>query len=356
MPGQPPIHLFHHTFARGGGMERYALDISRGLKEAGRKVIFHCIKLDSALAAELGIETVHYKVAGFPRKLRDYRFFCKVARAAPALEGVQISLCRLKVRDAVTCGGTHCGYISKMRRLTGPFDLIQIWMEREGYRAARQVVAHSRLCAGEIAEHYRIPKEKIAVLHPPVGAQFSAPKTPAQRSEIRRQFGLPEDKTVFLFPSTGHKRKGLGPVVQALAGFQDRLVLAIAGKPPGRYSAPFVRHLGYVGDMRNAYAAADFTMLGSFYEPFGLVGIESILSGTKLVFEKNAGCLEVIKPAAAFTFSVADPESIRRAVTAAINQARKKEHFLDDPRASLDYDPDVALHVRKLLQLAGEKT
>lgn len=355
MPSQATIHLFHHTFAKGGGMERYALDISQGMVSAGRKVIFHCYKLDAALAAETGIEARKYPVMRFPRKLQDYRFFCKIAAVAPALEGTQISLCRLKVRDAVTCGGTHKGFLSKMGKFTGPFDMLQIWMEREGYQAAKQVVAHSRLCGGEIAELYGISKDKIAVLHPPVSAQFSLQKSQFERLHIRRKFGLPDNKTVLLFPSTGHKRKGLGPVIEALGGYSDRIVLAVAGNPLGKFTAPFVRHLGYVDDMRNAYAAADFTMLGSFYEPFGLVGIESILSGTKLVFEKKAGCVEVLKPDAAFTFSVHDPGSIRKAVDAAIKQAKEWQHFITDPRAVLSYDHGVAHHVKELLQLAGER-
>ena len=54
--------------------------------------------------------------------------------------------------------------------------------------------------------------------------------------------------------------------------------------------------------MPELYQAADFTIMASQYEPFGLIGLESILSGTPVIFSENMGCLEVLKTNLAIHF------------------------------------------------------
>jgi glycosyltransferase involved in cell wall biosynthesis len=156
---------------------------------------------------------------------------------------------------------------------------------------------------------------------------------------------------VFLFPSMGHSRKGLKPFCQALAGMklQRDLLVAVAGKPADG-SWPFVRNLGYVDDMVSAYRAADFTALASLYEPFGLVGPESLACGTRVVFEDQMGCLPAIRPEYAFTFSVWDAGSIRKAVERAVAWARAGGHHFEKLTDGLRYDPSADAHAQALLQ------
>lgn len=347
-PG-PPIQLVHHTFARGGGMERYALTLIDGLHAAGCPVEVHCRQADEALAREKRVALHRLPAGQFPRRLRQFRFFRRVARDLPAAAGWQIALTRVPVRDAIVCGGTHRGYLQRARKRAGPFDRLEIWMETAAYRAARLVISHSHLCTGELRELYRVPAEKIVTLHPPVDTSFAPPLDEAHRAALRRELGLPADRLVLLFPSTGHQRKGLHPICRALQPFADRVVVAVAGKPPRGLGGPLVQDLGYLQNMAAAYGAADFTLLGSYYEPFGLVGIESVLCGTRLIFERDIGCLEVVRPEAVLAFSVWDGDSIRRAVGAALALAATGRHRLSDPAAALTYDPGVAGHVRELL-------
>src|SRR5207248_9663075 len=72
------IHLFHHSFTRGGGKERYALLLASTFKAMGHPVIFHATFIEDALARARGIEVRKVSVARFPRKLIDYRFFRKL--------------------------------------------------------------------------------------------------------------------------------------------------------------------------------------------------------------------------------------------------------------------------------------
>ena len=332
-------------------MEQYALTLARGLKEAGCRVIFHCSSADPVLASEMGIEVREYPVPRLLKKLRPWHFCRQIERAGSELAGYQIALTRVKARDAVICGGTHRGYLRNSRKWTDPFDLFHLRLETQAYRFAKRIISHSHLCTDELMNLYGIPAERIVTLHPPVATSFVTSTNPDFRAECRQQLGLPADKVVFLFPSTGHKRKGLRPIFDAFQSFAGRAVLAVAGNPPRGLDAPFLVHLGYIQGMVKAYAAADFAILGSYYEPFGLVGVEAVMSGTRLVFEKTIGCLEVVKPEAVVPFSVWDSASIKRAIQNALDLAAAGTHKIADPLAALRYNPQVSHHVGELLKV-----
>jgi glycosyltransferase involved in cell wall biosynthesis len=331
-------------------MERHAATLAGSLVELGHRVVFYACRADPALAATLGVELKVLPVKRFPRKLQSFRFFRQVDRVRKLSEGSQITLTRVRVRDGVICGGTHLGYLKRARKLAGPYDWLQTWMETQAYAEARVVISHSDLCTDELVRWYKLPPAKIATLYPPVDDRFTPPLDEDQRTTYRRRLGLPLDKIVLLFPSMGHSRKGLQPVCEALKSLAEEVVLAVAGKSIGSAKWPFVQYLGYVEDMVQAYRAADFTILGSNYEPFGLVGPESILCGTRLIFEQNIGCLSAIKPEFVSTFSVWDPKSIRRAVADAVGLVRQGPHHIANPHAALRYDPSAAKHAEDLLR------
>jgi len=203
----------------------------------------------------------------------------------------------------------------------------------------------------ELVRHYGIDERKITLLYPPIdGARF-APVDPAARGALRAQLALPDDRAVFLLASTGHKRKGLDLLTEFFARTDLPATLVIAGRPMHGAIAN-VRHLGYREDIENVYRAVDFTVMASLYEPFGLVGVESVMCGTPVVLADDAGCAEVIRAPAQIPFTLARPESLGRAIASAIECWRLGTHRLDAPVAHLAYDPRVATHVEALLAIA----
>lgn len=339
-----PVHLFHHFYRTGGGIERYGRLLSSELIRRGFPVVFHIREIDDQLPAPPGVDLRLVRVGRFPRKLRDYFYFRAIRRMAPELSGVQFALTRVPARNGEVCGGTHRGYLREARRRAGPFDRLQFWMEHESYHYTRRIVSHSRLCTRELIELYRVPEARICTLHPPVDDHVFSPPLPGQREELRKRLQLPADVVVFAFPSSGHRRKGLYALIEAMRPFSARVCLAVAGKPP-ESAEPWVRYLGQLEAIADLYRAADFTAMASYYEPFGLVGVESVLCGTPLLFERRIGCLEVVKPAAAVTFDVRNGRSTEEAVARAIDFATAGRHRLHEPRAALDYDPSPEKHV-----------
>ena len=358
-PGE--VHLFAHNLKWGGGMERFGMDVSIGIRDLGREVQVHSRKVDPQVAEHLGVTIRRHRVWAFPRRLRTWTFSRRIGRLLPHLDGTQIALATVPARDAMVCAGTHRGYLRRTGRRPGLFDRLQIHVEHVSYHFPRHVVSFSKLCAEELTELYGVPAERITVLYPPIGTSFTPVASLEEKRGHRRTLGLPEDEIVILFPSTGHSRKGLDPICEALVGMSSPPILAIAGNPPGHRReglrmpdgrpAP-IRFLGYLKDMETAYRAADFTILGSHYEPFGMVGAESVLCGTGLIFEEGIGCLEVVDPAAVTTFSVRDRGSIQRAIAAAVERTRMGRHRVDDPSRALRYDPRPTSYARALLELA----
>jgi glycosyltransferase involved in cell wall biosynthesis len=112
-----------------------------------------------------------------------------------------------------------------------------------------------------------------------------------------------------------------------------------------------VRHLGYRSDIENVYRAVDFTVMASRYEPFGLVGVESVLCGTPVLLADDAGCAEVIRAPAQMPFTLARPESLGRAVAGAVDRWKAGSHRLAAPCELLGYDPRVSVHIDALLAL-----
>lgn len=344
----PQVAICHQVFRRAGGMEHYAIGLARSFRQLGWQVNVYAREADAELAAELGVEVCLLKKRALFRKLRDWQFQRFIETSMAGMRGLQIGLARVSVRDLSVCGGTHAGYLRATRKMRGPFDSLQLALERRAYSNARRVVSHSDLCTSELRRFYGVPAGRIQTVYPPVGSRFS----PGDARASRRALNLPEDKPVLLFPSMGHRRKGFDQLCRALADLDcEPPILAVAGKPvnSGRY--PFVFPLGYIQEMEVAYRAADFTVLGSSYEPFGLVGPESVLSGTRLLFDEKIGCLSAIEKSAVTTFQASDKTSVQGAIREALALYRAGKHRLDTPARHLLYNPDPVEHARTLIQL-----
>ncbi|MDR5771082.1 MULTISPECIES: glycosyltransferase family 4 protein [unclassified Caballeronia] len=346
------IGISANALKLSGGLERYAMDLVRGLAAAGfegrQKPAFFARKIDSSLPESKLVEAHRIKVSFLPGKLRDVYFSWALKRARnKARVDVLIGCNRVEGSEIAICGGTHIGFLRATGRREKRSDTRQIALERRQYRDARVIVAHSDMMRNELRGLYGIDERKIRVLYPPVdGARFAlADET--SRARLRERFGFKEDEIVLLFPSSSHERKGLPLIEKALGGAGLPIVIAVAGRAPEK-SAPNVRYIGYAKNIEDAYRAADFTILASSYEPFGLVGIESVMCGTPVIFPACIGCGDAIDESAKHVFKSGDADDLRRVVAAAIASRRRVSGN------AVRYDASVASHVNALLALAEE--
>ncbi|SEA55066.1 glycosyltransferase family 4 protein [Paraburkholderia sartisoli] len=356
------IGISSNALKHSGGLERYAMDVVRGLAAVGIEPVFFARRFDMSIPESRLVKPHRINVSFLPGKLRDSWFAWRLRRARRAEPvDVLIGCNRVDTSEIAICGGTHLGFLRATGRQARRSDRLQIALERRQYEQASVIVAHSKLMGDELHELYGIDEARISVLYPPVdGARF-APVDPQRRAELRRRFGFADDEIVLLFPSSSHERKGLPLIEAALLDTSLPVVVAVAGRPPERTSGR-VRYIGYVKNLEDAYRAADFTILASKYEPFGLVGVESVMCGTPVIFPSSIGCVDAIAAHAKFIF---EPDS-KSGLCAAIERA-VLQHRAERPQVSslmsgatsgsaspVLYDASVTSHVEALLALAKD--
>ena len=346
------LAISNHGLRNSGGIERYALTLVRGLHERGIRPVFAAKVFDETMPEYAWVDPVRVGMGIVPGKLRDFWFDWRLRALKRRAGWAPLIACnQTGAADIAICGSNHPAYLDAMGLRPGRIDRWKIALEREHLTAAHTVVAHSRRVGNEAVQHYGIDPGKVVLLYPPVDTErFSTVDEPT-RNALRARLGLPVDRAVFLLASTGHKRKGLELLSRFFADTDLPITLAIAGRPTSE-TVRNVRHLGYRSDMEDVYRAVDFTVMASVYEPFGLVGVESVLSGTPVLLSEHAGCAEVIRRPAQLPFLPEQPASLATAIEEAVGRWRGDQHRLNAPLDLLTYDPQVGVHVDALLGLA----
>jgi glycosyltransferase involved in cell wall biosynthesis len=347
----PALTITNHGLRNSGGIERYALTLVRGLHARGVRPTFIAKVFDSALPEYAWVRPIQVRMTGIPNKLRDLVFDWRIGRIKRRLGLFPLIACnQTHSADIAICGSVHPGYLAAMGQRASWSDGWRTRLEHRHLTNAQFVVAHSRRMADEAVLHHAIRREKIKLIYPPVDCERFHAVDARRRSALRNKFDLPADRAVFLLASTGHKRKGLDLLLEYFGNTPLPVCLAVAGRPvPG--APAHVRYLGYRNDIEDVFRAVDFTVVASRYEPFGLVGVESVLCGTPLVLADNVGCAEVIGAAAQLPFSLDHDGSLGSAITEAVQRWRDGTHRLKTPLACLRYDPSVAAHLDALLGL-----
>lgn len=126
--------------------------------------------------------------------------------------------------------------------------------------------------------------------------EFSMP-TPLNKSPFKIALGLPPNAFVVFYVGRPHLRKGFDLVLSVwartfveggacllLAGIERQDVARVLPEAPGN-----IWPLGYLGDLRPYYAAADVVVLPSEHEGFGYSLLEGAAMGCSLVASRIPG-------------------------------------------------------------------
>ncbi|MDO5059336.1 MAG: glycosyltransferase family 4 protein [Neisseria sp.] len=346
------IDIAINHFRPGGGMESYTFDLVRGLHRHGERLRVFAAHTDSSVPEYRLADVQRINQKMIPKKLRPF-FFTKQLERQRGRTPNKLIACNLSnFADVYVCGGNHLGYLQAMGQQPNLLDRLTIRRGRSNYATARKIMAHSGLMQRELETLYGVPSEKIRTVYPPADTARFFPQ-PERQAELRRRFGFAEEDTVFLFPSTGHKRKGLDLLADFFEHTDLPVKLAVAGSPLPR-PMKNVMELGFCREMPDLYRAADFTIMASLYEPFGLVGIESVLCGTRVVLADNMGCVEVLNDKAGFFFSRNAPETLHHAIEQAVALKQAGRHKIAEPLSAIDYAPDLESHITAMLAMLAD--
>lgn len=340
------IGIACHKLQYGGGMERYVIDLINGFSALNITMTCFAKKFDSSLPEYKKIIPISINTSWVPGKLRDQLYSYLLEKKRKKIDsGPLISVTRNACSQVAICGGTHIGFLKNTMKKTKMSDRLQIQLERQLYQNAQLIIAHSQLMAEELQQFYNIPISKIHVLYPPVDASRFYPAI--SKDALKKSLNLPLDKKIFLFPSSSHTRKGYNLLESYFSTSNLPIHLAVVGRPLPRISSN-ITYYGHHNDILPFYQAADFTIMASTYEPFGLVAIESIQSGTPIIVSNKLGASEVIDESVKLIFESGSLEDLDRV----IHQALTSDFcFMQDVQPLINYDFSLTTHCQKILNL-----
>ncbi|MGX2957006.1 glycosyltransferase family 4 protein [Ursidibacter sp. B-7004-1] len=338
------ISIACFKFKKGGGSERYVLDIINGFYQQGVKCNVYSTYFDSQLEEYKLITPKKINLSFIPKKLR-LPFLSNFIKKHKQSDEVILSMSHT-YNDITICGGQHKGYLRAINKRPTFIDKFKIANEQKCFEQAKLIIAHSDLMKNELVELYNIDQEKIKVIYPPVDTEKFYTISNSERDKLRKKLGFLENEIIYLFPSTGHYRKGFQELKQFFEKTDLPIKLVVVGSPIEETKN--ICYLGYRNDMPELYRAADFTIMASIYEPFGLVGIESILSGTPIIFSKNMACLETLNDDLNLSFIRNDKFSLENVIAQSIKYKERNKHRILEPYKILNYNPTLTNHIHKL--------
>ena len=256
----------------------------------------------------------------------------------------------------VICGGTHPGFLKATGKKKSFFDRLVLPFEKTSYEEAKCVVAHSPLVEQEILTYYSVPREKLFFIPPPVDLDVFDPKNTSsgETGSARSLSSFPQlkGKTIFLFVSSSHARKGFNLLEEYFEKTDLPVALAVAGRPIPKKNYRNICYVGYEKNMAPLYSQADFSILASTYEPFGLVPIESLCMGVPVVISENLGCKDYISPEVKEEFNPFSIGSLDVSIRNCLkHKSSMQERAKELPSEKFLVDFSLKKHIKKLIQV-----
>jgi glycosyltransferase involved in cell wall biosynthesis len=298
-----------------GGAERTALELAAGLVQRGHRALVAAQGGRMAEAwREAGAE--HIALALASRNpltvLANARALARVIRE----EGVDLVHARSRApawAAWLACRATGARFVTTYHGAYG-----ESWPGKRLYNAVMvrgAVIAPSAYIARLVAERYRLPAERIAIVHDGIDVAAFAPEavTPERRRALARAWGLPDGARIVLAVARLSPIKGQRLLIEAfarppLAG-RAGLALVLAGGDDGHagYRAELeslararglerrVRLVGHCSDVPAALALADVAVQPSAVpEAFGRAAVEAQLMGVPAVATALGAAPEVV--------------------------------------------------------------
>jgi D-inositol-3-phosphate glycosyltransferase len=177
---------------------------------------------------------------------------------------------------------------------------------------ADRIVAANVVERAELLRDYAAHPSRIATI--PCGVDTDL-FTPGDRAEARQRLGL-DDRPVLLWVGRMAPIKGLDTLLDTVArlreGGQDMRLLVVGGdadEPTSGHEISLrhrIARLGLVDSVRfvgpqpqsvlpRYYAAADLTVLPSYYESFGMVALEAMACGSPVIASRVGGLITTIR-------------------------------------------------------------
>ena len=308
------IALVRKNFSpKGGGGERYSVDLARALRDFGHEVHVFAHRYEPMK----GIYFHNVAVPLKPFGLQNWTFAQNVRLAVSINEfDIVNGLSQVYPQDIYHLGdGIHKHWLS-VRRLTifghlydkvSPRHRVLLHLEKKIFSPGnyKRIIASSELCKQHAMNYYNVPPQLIDVIFCGVNFDIFNSSVRNKGGQLRTSLGIGAEAIVVLFVGMNYERKGLDTLLQAVARlrYKEKYRLLVVGKGNiPRYQRLAQRlglqeitiFCGFQEEMPPFYGAADIFVLPSYYDPFGYVCLEAMACGLPVITTRETGASELI--------------------------------------------------------------
>ncbi len=308
------IVVKEHIAAKGG-LERYAVTLSKGLASRGHEVHVYANRWD--LDDSLIFHYVPYirwlsvlKVLTFPANARKHLkkdSFDLVYSLTPLYpvdiyrvgEGIHADVLRARFP----------GSLKRFLKLLNPKHRLILRIERKLFSPGnfRAIITNSKSVKERLSAVYNVPSARVSVIYNGYDDKLFNPDKKTFSAVVRKANGIKADEKVILFAANDFKRKGLGFLLEALSLLAKRGVLPkllVVGadrvEPYKREAeklgiAARVAFAGHVPDIERYYGASDIFVLPTLYDPFSNACLEAFGTGVPVITTAQNGFSELIE-------------------------------------------------------------
>jgi len=201
----------------------------------------------------------------------------------------------------------------------------------------RAVICNSRMVADEVTAEYGVAAEKLHVIYNGVDLQrFNRQNLLTHRESLRNQHAIPQEAPLILYVGSGYQRKGVTPLLKAMAQPDLRAAgawLAVVGadKHLERYKqlaeslkvADRVVFAGAQKEVAPWYSAADVFALPTQYDPCPNAALEALAAGLPTLTSPTCGVAELTTdPLAGAVVSPQEPQEMAKALMRLLEATR----------------------------------
>jgi UDP-glucose:(heptosyl)LPS alpha-1,3-glucosyltransferase len=308
------IALVRKDFSpKGGGGERYSVDLARGLRDSGHEVHVFAHRYKPMRGVSFHSVAVPLKPFG----LQNWLFAQNVRHALSKNEfDIVNGISQIYPQDIYRLGdGIHKHWLTvrRPRMFSHLYDKISprhrllLHLEKKIFSPGnyKRIIANSELCKQHAIDYYKVPPQLVDVIFCGVNFTMFNSSVRNEGAQLRTSLGIGREPIVVLFVGTNYERKGLDTVLQGISRlrYKQKYRLLVVGKGNiPRYQRlaqklglqEITVFCGYQEHMPPFYGAADIFVLPSYYDPFGNVCLEAMACGLPVITTRETGVSELM--------------------------------------------------------------
>jgi len=332
----------------GGGVERGTIDVAAAVVKAGGKATVvsaggHMVReLERAGAKHIAMRVDSKNAVTMWRNVRPLAALIESA-------GVDLVHARSRAPAWSARAAARRGGVPFVTTFHGTYNFSN-WFKKR-YNAIMgsgdRVIAISEFIADHVKTHYRVPADRIEVIHRGVDLDIFAPQAvPVPRIlAMAERWRLPDGVPVLMLPGRLTRWKGQTVFLDALARIGEAECMGvIVGGDQGRTSyreeleerikalglESRVRLVGDTNDMAAAFMLADIVVSASTDpEAFGRIVVEAQAMGRPVIASNHGAASEtVIEGVTGWLVTPGDPEALATAIRNALGISEEQRRAI----------------------------